>query len=168
MNRSVWPLWFLTKSKKADSKRGFRDRRKQTLFIDARKLGTLIDRVHRELTDVDLEKITSTYHAWRGVASTKNKKPGTKTPTIGIQSRRDDRSVVSFRPVGATNRAVALFSWAHDRPCRPWARALIFNHISEHARLEIPMDLRDLPAFSPPRPASGRGGRGVRGRALTW
>jgi type I restriction enzyme M protein len=56
-------LWFLTKSKK-DGKR--RDRRKQTLFIDARKLGTLIDRVHRELTDADLQKIVSTYHAWRG------------------------------------------------------------------------------------------------------
>jgi len=58
-------LWFLSKSKNADAKRGFRDRRKQTLFIDARKLGTLIDRVHRELTDTDLQKITSTYHAWR-------------------------------------------------------------------------------------------------------
>jgi type I restriction enzyme M protein len=58
-------LWFLAKNKAADAKRGFRDRRKQTLFIDARKLGTLIDRVHRELTDPDLEKITSTYHAWR-------------------------------------------------------------------------------------------------------
>ena len=59
-------LWFLAKNKNADAKRGFRDRRKQTLFIDARKLGTLIDRVHRELTDADLEKITGTYHAWRG------------------------------------------------------------------------------------------------------
>jgi type I restriction enzyme M protein len=59
-------LWFLAKSKSADSKRGFRDRRKQTLFIDARKMGTLIDRVHRELTNADLDKITSTYHAWRG------------------------------------------------------------------------------------------------------
>ena len=59
-------LWFLTKNKNADAKRGFRDRRKHTLFIDARKLGTLIDRVHRELTDADLDKITSTYHAWRG------------------------------------------------------------------------------------------------------
>jgi type I restriction enzyme M protein len=58
-------LWFLAKNKAADAKRGFRDRRKQTLFIDARKLGTLIDRVHRELTDADLEKITNTYHAWR-------------------------------------------------------------------------------------------------------
>ena len=59
-------LWFLTKSKEADAKRGFRDRRKQTLFIDARKLGTLTDRVHRELTEADLGKIGGTYHAWRG------------------------------------------------------------------------------------------------------
>jgi type I restriction enzyme M protein len=58
-------LWFLAKNKNADAKRGFRDRRKQTLFIDARKMGTLIDRVHRELTDADLQKITSTYHNWR-------------------------------------------------------------------------------------------------------
>jgi type I restriction enzyme M protein len=36
-------LWFLAKNKNADAKRGFRDRRKQTLFIDARKLGTLIE-----------------------------------------------------------------------------------------------------------------------------
>ena len=59
-------LWFLAKNKSADAKRGFRDRRKQTLFIDARKMGTLIDRVHRELTDADLAKIVDTYHAWRG------------------------------------------------------------------------------------------------------
>ena len=56
---------------------GFRDRRKQTLFIDARKLGTLIDRVHRELTDADLEKITSTYHAWRGDKQALNSQPST-------------------------------------------------------------------------------------------
>jgi type I restriction enzyme M protein len=55
-------LWFLTRSKN-DGKR--RDRRKETLFIDARKLGTLVDRVHRELTDADIQKIVSTYHAWR-------------------------------------------------------------------------------------------------------
>ena len=44
---------------------GFRDRRGQTLFIDARKMGTLVDRVHRDLTDADLDRITSAYHAWR-------------------------------------------------------------------------------------------------------
>ena len=59
-------LWFLAKNKSSDAKRGFRDRQKETLFIDARKLGTLIDRVHRELTDADLQKIATTYHHWRG------------------------------------------------------------------------------------------------------
>jgi type I restriction enzyme M protein len=61
-------LWFLAKNKNAVTQSGAsgrRDRRKQTLFIDARKLGTLIDRVHRELTDADLQKVVSTYHAWR-------------------------------------------------------------------------------------------------------
>lgn len=59
-------LWFLTKSKAADSQRGLRDRRGHTLFIDARKLGTLIDRVHRELLEADLAKISGTYQRWRG------------------------------------------------------------------------------------------------------
>jgi len=59
-------LWFLAKNKGEDLKRGFRDRRKHTLFIDARKMGTLIDRIHRELTDTDITKISSAYHAWRG------------------------------------------------------------------------------------------------------
>lgn len=56
-------LWFLAKDKKD---RRFRDRRGETLFIDARKLGTLIDRVHRELTEEDVQRISGTYHAWRG------------------------------------------------------------------------------------------------------
>ena len=56
-------LWFLAQNKHEGKRR---DRRQQTLFIDARKLGTLIDRVHRELTDADLVRIVGTYHAWRG------------------------------------------------------------------------------------------------------
>jgi type I restriction enzyme M protein len=56
-------LWFLTRSKK-DAR--FRRREGETLFLDARKLGTLTDRVHRELTDADIAKIAGTYHAWRG------------------------------------------------------------------------------------------------------
>lgn len=59
-------LWFLTRSKKTDSKRGFRDRTGETLFIDARKMGTLIDRTHREFSDEEMASITRTYHAWRG------------------------------------------------------------------------------------------------------
>ena len=56
-------LWFLAKNKKNGR---FRDRRGETLFLDARKLGTMADRVHRELTDADIARIAGTYHAWRG------------------------------------------------------------------------------------------------------
>ncbi|MFH0939300.1 MAG: N-6 DNA methylase, partial [Planctomycetota bacterium] len=45
----------------------------ETLFIDARKLGSMIDRVHRELTDEDIARIAATYHAWRGDKSCKAK-----------------------------------------------------------------------------------------------
>jgi type I restriction enzyme M protein len=56
-------LWFIERNK-ADPR--FRNRRGETLFIDARKLGSMVDRVHRELTDEDINKIAVTYHAWRG------------------------------------------------------------------------------------------------------
>ena len=59
-------LWFIARDKK--NGRGFRDRRGETLFIDARKLGSMMDRVHRELTAEDIAKIAGTYHAWRGDA----------------------------------------------------------------------------------------------------
>jgi type I restriction enzyme M protein len=56
-------LWFLARDRK-DGK--FRDRRGHVLFIDARKLGRMVDRTHRELTDEDVARIAATYHAWRG------------------------------------------------------------------------------------------------------
>jgi type I restriction enzyme M protein len=56
-------LWFLARDKR---NRKFRDRRGQTLFIDARKMGYLVDRVHRELSDEEIARIAGTYHAWRG------------------------------------------------------------------------------------------------------
>ena len=56
-------LWFLARDRRNGR---FRDRRGETLFIDARKMGTLVDRTHRELTDDDVALIAGTYHAWRG------------------------------------------------------------------------------------------------------
>jgi type I restriction enzyme M protein len=58
-------LWFLTRCKGTDKERGFRTRHGETLFIDARKLGELTDRTHRELTEGDIARIAGTYHAWR-------------------------------------------------------------------------------------------------------
>jgi len=56
-------LWFLTRNKNLN---GLRDRRGQVLFIDARRLGVLVDRTRRELTDEEIQKISDIYHAWRG------------------------------------------------------------------------------------------------------
>ncbi len=60
-------LWFLNRSKQnGHTPAAWRDRRGEVLFIDARKLGTMVDRTHRELTDDDITKIANTYHSWRG------------------------------------------------------------------------------------------------------
>jgi len=56
-------LWFLTRGKKDKARP---KRPGETLFIDARKLGQLIDRVHRDLTADEIQRIADTYHAWRG------------------------------------------------------------------------------------------------------
>ena len=56
-------LWFIARDKQNNK---FRDRRGEALFIDARKLGTMVDRRHRELIPEDIKKIADTYHAWRG------------------------------------------------------------------------------------------------------
>jgi type I restriction enzyme M protein len=55
-------LWFLARNK---SNGRFRNRKGEVLFIDARNQGVLTDRIHRELTDDDIERVTGTYHRWR-------------------------------------------------------------------------------------------------------
>lgn len=62
-------LWFISKSKQASLKYGYRDRRGETLFIDARNLGTMISRTQKELTTADIATIADTFHAWRSDAS---------------------------------------------------------------------------------------------------
>ena len=69
-------LWFIARNKRSSpsprlrgegrGEGGFPDRRGETLFIDARKMGSMVGRVHRELTDEDIAKIAGAYHAWRG------------------------------------------------------------------------------------------------------
>ena len=66
-------LWFLARDRKGGK---FRDRGGEVLFIDARKLGRMVDRTHRELTDEDVSRIANTYHAWRNGADTYADIPG--------------------------------------------------------------------------------------------
>jgi len=56
-------LWFIARGKENHK---FRNRQGEILFIDARKMGVMKDRRHRELTDEEIRKIADTYHAWRG------------------------------------------------------------------------------------------------------
>jgi type I restriction enzyme M protein len=56
-------VWVMTKNKAA---KNHRNRKGEILFIDARKLGHMVDRVRRELSDEDIQKIARTFHAWRG------------------------------------------------------------------------------------------------------
>ena len=62
-------IWFLTKNKKArpdgTGEGAFRDRKGEVLFIDARNIGYMKDRVLRDFSPEDIEKITDTYHAWK-------------------------------------------------------------------------------------------------------
>jgi type I restriction enzyme M protein len=68
-------IWLLTKSKSlSPTGRGVRgegignrDRRRETLFIDARGLGYMKDRVRRDFAPEDIRKIADTFHAWRSV-----------------------------------------------------------------------------------------------------
>jgi type I restriction enzyme M protein len=63
-------LWFISKNKKAvDASEDFakrRNRQGETLFIDAREMGSMVNRVNKELTNDDIAHIAQTYHAWRG------------------------------------------------------------------------------------------------------
>jgi type I restriction enzyme M protein len=61
-------LWFLARDRSNGLVKSekLRDRRKEVLFIDARKLGHMVDRTRKEFSDADIDKITRAYHAWRG------------------------------------------------------------------------------------------------------
>ena len=93
-------LWFLARDRRNGK---LRDRRGEVLFIDTRKLGRMVDRTHRELTNEDIARITDTYHAWRG------EKMQASTPThLASASRRHWRRYAStatcLRPAATSAR----------------------------------------------------------------
>ena len=94
-------LWFLTRNKKADPKRGFRDRRGKTLFIDARRMGQLVDRVHRELRPEEIETIAGVYHAWKREDGKYEDKPGWWKSATLEDIRGHDYILTPGRYVGA-------------------------------------------------------------------
>jgi len=66
-------LWFLAKNREGN---GHRARAGEVLFIDARKVGRMVSRKLRELSDADIERISATYHAWRNPGGEYADQPG--------------------------------------------------------------------------------------------
>lgn len=113
-------LWFITKNKKQrphpeNPEIQFRDRSGETLFIDARQLGTMIDRTQKELTKEDIELIASTYHHWRNtpsiplkgenvIASDEGAKQSPDVRLSGVEapldSARGDKDTISSKDQG--------------------------------------------------------------------
>ncbi|MXW91197.1 MAG: SAM-dependent DNA methyltransferase [Rhodospirillaceae bacterium] len=93
-------LWFLARDRR-DGR--FRDRRGEILFIDARRLGRMVDRTHREFTDEDIAEIADTYHAWRGEegAGDYADLPGFCKSTALEEVRRHGHVLTPGRYVGA-------------------------------------------------------------------
>jgi type I restriction enzyme M protein len=97
-------LWFIARDKSGKPTRGgrrLRDRRREVLFIDARKLGRMINRTQKELAAEDISQIADTYHAWRGEKSGYADVPGFCKSTTLEEIRRQGHVLTPGRYVGA-------------------------------------------------------------------
>jgi type I restriction enzyme M protein len=133
-------LWFLTKDKTPQGAKHLNDRRGEVLFIDARNLGTLINRTERILTVDELAKIAGTYHSWRGTPSARDAAleyenvPGFCYSAPPEEIRKHDHILTPGRYVGPAA--------ADDSNSEPIAEKIerltkeLFTHFEESARLD--------------------------------
>ncbi|MEV6925520.1 class I SAM-dependent DNA methyltransferase [Dactylosporangium sp. NPDC051485] len=130
-------LWFFAKDKSPQGSKRLTDRRGEVLFIDARTMGTMMDRTERILTGQDLAKIAGTYHAWRGSRSATDKYqdvPGFCYSSSLDEIRIHDHVLTPGRYVGAVDAA------DDDEPVAEKIDRLakeLFNHFDESARLDV-------------------------------
>ncbi|TYB39731.1 SAM-dependent DNA methyltransferase [Micromonospora sp. AP08] len=134
-------LWFLTKDKTPQGAKALTDRRGEVLFIDARALGTMVDRTERVLTDDDIAKIADTYHAWRGTKSAKTKgQTYENLPGFCYSAKLDE--VAAHDHVLTPGRYVGAAEAEEDPDAEPLADRIerltkeLYAHFDEAARLD--------------------------------
>lgn len=123
-------IWFLTRNKK--ERKGFRDRSGEVLFIDARNLGYMKDRVLRDFKKEDIERIAGTFHAWRKDEEYENEAGFCKSATLE-EIGKHDHVLTPGRYVGAA---------AEENDGEPFADKMarltvqLSGQFAESARLE--------------------------------
>jgi type I restriction enzyme M protein len=133
-------LWFLAKDKGAQGTKHLADRRGEILFIDARSMGTLVDRTERVFTAEEIARIAGTFLAWRGTASARTtdlkyeNMPGFCYSAPLKEVRDYDHILTPGRYVGAAK--------TDDTDSEPIAEKIdrltkeLFAHFDESSRLE--------------------------------
>lgn len=129
-------LWILSRNKQD---RRFRKRTGEILFIDARKLGTMADRVHREFSGEDIQKIARTYHAWRG-----EKEAGKYADVAGFCAGVAKKDVEAHQYVLTPGRYVGAEDVENDgepfEEKMPRLVAKLREHFAEGRRLETAIE----------------------------
>jgi type I restriction enzyme M protein len=135
-------LWFLTKDKSPQGGRALADRRGEILFIDARALGTMVDRTERIFTDEDIAKIADVYHAWRGTRSAKAKgQTYGNVPGFCYSAQLDEVAVHDY--VLTPGRYVGAAEAEDDPDAEPTTVRIarltkeLYTHLDEAARLDV-------------------------------
>ncbi len=115
-------LWFLSRDRSGAQKRN------ETLFIDARNLGHMIDRTRRNLSDDDIARIANTYHAWRNGSAT----PPSPSPSQG-EGRGEGENANSASSPGDTPAADDAYA---DIP--GFCKSATLEEIRKHAHVLTP------------------------------
>ncbi|MBE1489009.1 type I restriction-modification system subunit M [Plantactinospora soyae] len=133
-------LWFFAKDKGPQGAKKLADRRGDVLFIDARNMGTMVDRTERKLMPEDIKKIAGAYHAWRGTASARvenlnyEDEAGFCYSATQDEIRQHDHVLSPGRYVGA-----AEVDTSDDEPIANKIERLkkeLYGHFDESSRLE--------------------------------
>lgn len=113
-------LWFISKNKKQKGK---------TLFIDARKMGYMVDRKHRDFTDEDIQKLADTFEAFQNGTledvkgfcavvdlQTIEKQDFILTPGryVGIEEQEEDSEPFDEKMTRLTSELSAMFAKSHE------------------------------------------------------